>query len=635
MNQKELFPQGFQLGVNYWASHAGISMWHNWDEAAVEDDFRRLSEHNILLLRIFPLWSDFQPLKMLYGGGGSERELRMGNDEKLPFTPEGRAGVDPVMADRFERVLQLGEKYHIRFIVGLLTGWMSGRWFVPRIFETVNVVTDHRAINWEIRFVEYMVRRFKSSPAVAAWEFGNECNCLGHANREDAYHWAKSIATAVRAIDPDRPMLSGMHGLFPMNSWNPADQGEITDMLTTHPYPLFTPHCNTDPLISMKSAFHASAESMMYSDLGKKPCFVEEAGSLAPMMASAKNVALYLTVSAMTAWAYRLPAYLWWCANEQIDLEEAPYDWNAVERELGVFYADKTPKPICYAMSRLQQYTDDFPYRLTTPIREAVCILTREQDTWAAAYGCFMMAVQAGFGVRFCFIDQDTLPDADCYLMPSVTGGSAISRENLNLILDRVRKGATLYISMGEALISPFEQFAGLEPQYRMKQPRADEVRLPDGTVLHLNTPITMICEPTTTRVIASAPDGNPAISVNEYGEGRIWFVGYPVETMAATTPYGLEKQPLYEIYRLLGARSKERIVSLSAAQAAVTEHILDDGKHAAVLMNYAMIEQTLTLSVATGWTVADFLPLDPAASADGCSFKIPAHSGAVIILSK
>ena len=36
-------------------------------------------------------------------------------------------------------------------------------------------------------------------------------------------------------------------------------------------------------------------------------------------------------------------------------------------------------------MSKLQQYTDAFPYRLTAPIREAVCILTREQDTWAAA----------------------------------------------------------------------------------------------------------------------------------------------------------------------------------------------------------------------------------------------------------
>ena len=28
----------YLLGVNYWASHAGIRMWSDWDEETVEKD---------------------------------------------------------------------------------------------------------------------------------------------------------------------------------------------------------------------------------------------------------------------------------------------------------------------------------------------------------------------------------------------------------------------------------------------------------------------------------------------------------------------------------------------------------------------------------------------------------------------
>ena len=67
-NQK-LFDLGkFFTGCNYWASHAGTNMWHDWRPDIVEQDFKALSEANIKVLRIFPLWSDFQPLRMHRSG---------------------------------------------------------------------------------------------------------------------------------------------------------------------------------------------------------------------------------------------------------------------------------------------------------------------------------------------------------------------------------------------------------------------------------------------------------------------------------------------------------------------------------------------------------------------------------------
>ena len=94
---KNLFADGaFRVGCNYWASHAGMMMWRNWDAAQVERDFAALAANGIRALRVFPLWPDFQPLTRQYGYGNGARGVafRVG---PLP----NPAGVDEEMMHRF------------------------------------------------------------------------------------------------------------------------------------------------------------------------------------------------------------------------------------------------------------------------------------------------------------------------------------------------------------------------------------------------------------------------------------------------------------------------------------------------------------------------------------------------------
>ena len=110
MNES-IFKHGeFFIGCNYWASHAGTNMWHDWRPEVIENDFKLLSSKNVKYLRIFPLWPDFQPIKMHRGGGGCDKEIRMGEDP-LPFTEAGRAGVSELMCERFQYFCDLAEKY--------------------------------------------------------------------------------------------------------------------------------------------------------------------------------------------------------------------------------------------------------------------------------------------------------------------------------------------------------------------------------------------------------------------------------------------------------------------------------------------------------------------------------------------
>ena len=110
-------PQEFQLGCNYWASHAGVYMWRNWNPRQVESDLDDLAGCGMTILRVFPLWPDFQPLTAKYGGGQSFVEWAQ-KDGPL----QNAAAVDDEMLCRFRFLCDAAEKRGLKLVVGLITG---------------------------------------------------------------------------------------------------------------------------------------------------------------------------------------------------------------------------------------------------------------------------------------------------------------------------------------------------------------------------------------------------------------------------------------------------------------------------------------------------------------------------------
>ena len=109
-----------KIGCNYWASHAGTKMWEMWDENIVRNDFKLMADAGMELVRVFPLWPDFQPLSLVSGWSGHKIELLL-NNQPLPNTPCGRAGVDEVQLDRFATLCDIAEENNLKLIVGLVT----------------------------------------------------------------------------------------------------------------------------------------------------------------------------------------------------------------------------------------------------------------------------------------------------------------------------------------------------------------------------------------------------------------------------------------------------------------------------------------------------------------------------------
>lgn len=640
---KDFLPSGtISTGANYWASHAGIHMWRDWRPEVIDADFARLSALGIDVLRVFPLWPDFQPIHSLRKWRGLFAEHRHG---EIPLGGDGSDvgddGVSLEMLRRFGALSDLAHKHGISLIVGLITGWMSGRFFVPPALENLNPITDAASIQWQVRFIHAFVGRHRDHPAIRAWDLGNECNCLGSATREQAWLWTATIANAIRAADAARPVISGMHSLKvdPAGPWSVRDQGELTDILTTHPYALFTPHCDREPPDTMRPLLHAAAETCLYTDISGKPAIVEEFGTLGPMICGDDAAAAMTRVRIFDAWAHDARAALWWCAHDQTHLDYAPYDWLPLERELGLLREDGSSKPVALAFKETRAAIDSLPIKKLPPRRiDAVCLLTHGQDQWGAAYTAFILAKQAGFDLKFHYCDR-SLPEADLYLMPSVKEHTALPRRIEKQLWARVAAGATLYLSLDDCTLGDYVANTGVKIATRTR--RAAPCRLAfAGDAFEISAPVAYdFTLPPSAEVLAREPDGKPAFFKTTHGQGAIYSLLAPLETFLAGRSGAFLPGTALPFWRFYATAAEtalaRRVVRKESPWLGLTEHARADGTTTLVAVNYSGRELTDRLHLRPGHAFAGAL-LGPAPEIDGASLilKLPAAAAAVWTIS-
>lgn len=597
----------FTVGCNYWASNAGVYMWRDWDEKTVVEDLKLLAKTGVKTLRVFPLWCDFQPIEKCVG---SERiEMRI-KDKPLDNSPEGIAGVDPIMMDRFERFALLAAREGINLLVCLINGWMSGRMFFPPAFYNKNPIVDKTAVKWEIRFVKYFVNRFKHLDNIIAWEAGNETNVLcwvekEKCTRDEYWVWLNNIVSTIKSVDNTRPVVAGIHGVGLDNFITPTDVAEICDIMTVHPYPAFVPHCFNDGIDSMKSRLHAAAESVYYSDIGGKPCLCEEIGTLGDMLGDNETAAQYLKTVANSLWAHGSTGVMWWCAHDQSELDFPPYDWCGLERELGLIKNDRTYKPVAEVYSELQGFIKkgiDIPQRK----RDAVCILTRDQDNWAVAYSSFVMAVQAGITLSFADADSE-IPKANIYMLPSLCG-EAMPRRTQNELLRRVYEdGAILYLSWNGAFISDIEKLTGLKVKSNKKRTAKALVEL-DGTILPLWGERRLETVPSDARLLACEEDGNPVLAVKNHGKGKIYSLLLAPEKYLCDETDAFDI-PYYKLYEYIFKSYIDSVVNKkSSPYLGVTEHFSQNGECYLTAINYSKTDDEFYIILQNGKVLEDVL---------------------------
>ena len=565
------------VGCNYWASHAGVYMWRNWNPAQVEKDLDLMAAHGMTVLRVFPLWPDFQPLV---------RDCRFAGNFVDYLQADGPlknyAAVDDEMMSRFRFLCDAAEKRGVKLIVGLITGWMSGRMFVPSAFENVDVLTDQAAIMWESRFVRYFIEKMKDHPAIIAWDLGNECNCMGKADQFQMWNWFHAISLEIKNADRTRPVVSGLHsvGTKADAKVNFRQMRELMDVLTTHPYPLWTPNCNLEEFTSIRNACHAPCETTLYSNLGGHPAFVEEAGSLGPSVSSEANAAATMRMQLFGSWAAGIPMYLWWCAFDQTHLNYSPYERNHVERELGLFAADGTPKPTAVAMRDFGRFLDSLPFsELPSRRIDAVVLVSEREDAWPVLQHAWLLSRQAGFDIQYASAEC-LLPESKFYILPSGTDLDTYSRSAWQRVCEKAEQGATVLVTLGNrSMLSQLREMTGVENLNFFQQSRVISFSV-DGKKIEFSEPATRKIAAHEAKVLIADESGEPLMTEFALGKGKVLFFNAAVEANG-----GLESWPVYALAaRIAGVN---RRVSCDNSQIGLTEHPLSDGRTVVVAVNY------------------------------------------------
>lgn len=595
------------LGANYWASHAATRMWTQWDEAEVEKDLVTLKESGMSLLRVFPNWADFQPIVAVPLNGDNwdkTRETRMFlTEEPLPDTMCGRAGVDERMVERFERFCELAEKHGFSLIVPLLTGQMTFRNLMPPALVHLDPYADPYALKWEARYLECMVTRLKTQKAIVAWESGNEARILGKcASHEQAEFWQRYVHDVIRQADPTRPVI-GVDGLnlTDASPWPTRVNALLSDYVTTHPYGMWGSQY-LDDMRSIRSLTFAASQTAILGDVAGCPAFIEEHGARRQEQVSQGHLADYMRGLLWNAWDADCRGVLWWCAFDQTGCEFPPYDWKEPCVELGIFRRDRSPYPALVSLKKFAAFQASLDFAL--PKAKPNChFIVADADVAKAAY---ILARQAGLRPSFQSAEQP-IRDAACYFLPSATGRANLTLRNWRALKEKVREGATLYLSLDDTFLDELEAVSGLEIDFREGASDTVEVK-GDGYAFRIPSPVRRRFRALTAKSLATDAEGCGTFFVNTYGKGLVYTLVAPMEKLFYRTS-GRFASDAYRVYETV--RPVWKLAKTHSRDVTATEHCFGGGKCGVVIVNNSAARYAGTPEIATGWTVTDALTDD------------------------
>ena len=586
----------FLLGCNYWASNAGTDMWKDFDIDIIDKDLSQLSKNGVKYLRVFPNWRDFQPVSPIITNRGTC--IGYTGDKKNHY-------LDSDMLNKFDLFLDICGKYGIKVIVGLVTGFMSGAMLIPPALYNKNIITDSVSQYFQQLYIKGFVSRFKNREEIFAWDLGNECNEMENVkNPYEAAVWTAMVSNAIRAADPSHPVVSGMHYLDNENNWKISDQAESCDILTTHPYPYWCEGTTIDKNLSLRTIIFPTVYTKFYETMSGKSCLAEEMGTMGPMVCSDEVSADFLRVNLFSLFANGSAGAMWWCSSDQTELNHFPYSMQMVERELGLLRNDHSPKPALLEIKKFSEVLKNLDIDLPRAKDDAVCLLTHDQHHWSVAYMTYVLARRAGLNISFADANEG-IPSSPVYIVPSIKGVRCMFKDKYDILKEKVKNGATLYISLDDGILSGFEELCGVKvvDSFIHKTDLSAEL---NGEVIEFEKARNLTLENVSAEVIAYDSENNPFLTVNSYGKGKVYLVNAPIEASLIDKHNAFDKNT-YKIYQAIFKKELDSYpVKSKNENVLLTLHEVENG-YIVIAINHGGTDADFDLSIDSSYKIDKF----------------------------
>nr|MDT0656939.1 cellulase family glycosylhydrolase [Micromonospora sp. DSM 115978] len=522
------------LGVNYHPSRAGCLIWSDWDPAVLERDFTLIADSGLNTVRLFLFWRDFQP--------GPDR-------------------VDPVALDRLDRAVTLAGAAGLGCVLSIFTVWMNGQLLDLPWRDGRDPWRDETLLDAEHRYAAAVARTLRRHPHVLAYDLGDELwnidpDRARALSRHEVAAWQTRLAEVIRRAAPGALVLqandaSGVFGSGPYG----VDNSAGLDLIGIHGFPTWAPG-------SIESTASYKATNLVPFLVRVAAAYgvplVDEFGAYGVDEPTAAD---YLGAAAASAIANGATGLLWWSWQDVVSTRE-PYRERPAERLTGLHRADGTPKP---TMARLRAVADSAGY-LAVPRGPARAVLYLPErvrgggrsylDTGGGAVPTFYSYLL----LKRAHLDVDvsaTVPAGrSLILCPAPARLTLADVERLGAA---ATAGATVYLSLGDHL----HGFAGealtgarivdwCGPEARSAMTWYGQRWVVDWSTSGA-TPTTL--RATSATVLASFPDGTPALVENAVGAGRVIFTNLPVEA-ALDRPGRLTATGWERFYRRIAERA-------------------------------------------------------------------------------
>ena len=191
---------------------------------------------------------------------------------------------------------------------------------------------------------------------------------------------------------------------------------------------------------------------------------------------------------------------------------------------------------------------EKFGKELPAAKRDAVCIVTLDQEQWGTAYMSYALAKQAHVNLQF-YYGQTTgkIPDSKVYMLPSISGAWVLRKEVLDQLLLKVAEGATLYISNDSGNLAEFEKITGVHIFNSMKIPENCSMNL-EGEEISFSRTKRYYVKENDVEVLAKDNLDMPAFTQKSFGKGKVYYVNFPLESMLLEENFAFDTNR-YKIY--------------------------------------------------------------------------------------
>lgn len=564
-NGKDLF----LIGTNYWPSASAINMWVEWHPEELTDDVIGMRRLGMNCCRPFLFLPDF-------------------------LKEDG--SVDAVMLERLKYFLNICEIHDLSTFPTFIVGHMSGEdWDLPW-FKGPELINDRHLIELTKSYLTAVVQSVKDSSCILGWLLSNELpNFVGNQDPVKVAAWVNEMITAIREIDPKRPISVGD------GAWSPEIIGKQTGfhLRKLNPYQDFVGlHFYPRGMSPWHHAYTTSFRTQMAKVWGK-PVIVEEFGTSTTLCSEENQANYYRTVfcSALINGAH---GALSWCLNDFDLVNRRPYSHHLFEERFGIVRSNKTLKPAAGEFDKFQKICAGIMSGSYTRIDHEIGLFIPSNYYYQYPYEfdaevdciydfyleCFSLLKRANLDV--CMVVEPAqelekggqlshdlkLEQVPVLFMPRMKFMTKMTRMALG---NYINDGGVVYFSFAnDSWVTDWDKLAGVTTDCKFGIPDFRDTAQLDITVnddwgefrkderfslaLLNDRPGNSYCPilSATAKVIMTDQYGMPFLLENQVGKGKVYFTPYPVEILLSKTNDDWIKRIIGRIYRSIVSLNRE-----------------------------------------------------------------------------